>query len=226
MTVITQSPSSPPDVVRHDVQRFVFHHVDWAFYQSIGQRLADERAFLTYYKGRLEIVTVSLLHERAASLLTLMICVLAEETDTPLLGAGMATLHRMDLDEGVEPDSGFYTAHEARMRGKERIDLSIDPPPDLAIEVEVTRRLGVRKSIYRELGVPEVWVYNEKGLEILLRQENDYRAVDRSPTFPWLSPEEMFGFVIKGLSQNQTEWTKSLRRRVRELVAASKHQGS
>ncbi|MGH7214570.1 MAG: Uma2 family endonuclease, partial [Tepidisphaeraceae bacterium] len=133
-------------------QHFVFPEADWALYEQIGQRLADRRVFVTFYKGRLEIVTISFLHERIVGLLITIVRVLAEETDTPLAGAGMATLRRRELDEGVQADASFYIANEATMRGSKQIDLDTDPPPDLAIEVEVTSRLGARKTIYQDLG--------------------------------------------------------------------------
>lgn len=218
MTTI-DPPIQPPQAETEDSQRFLFRNVNWAFYQDVGERLAERRAFVTYYKGRLEVVTVSLLHERIVGLLTQIVRILAEETDTPLSGAGMATLQRVDLDEGAEPDSSFYTTHEGRMRGKEQIDLTIDPPPDLAIEVEVTRRLGQRKNIYQDLGVPEVWVYGAGGLMILTREREGYVPADRSPTFPLLSPQELSGFVSNGLVQDQSAWAKMFRHRVREATA-------
>jgi Uma2 family endonuclease len=217
MTII-DPPIHQPRAEAEGAQRFLFRDVDWAFYEDVGEKLADRRAFVTYYKGRLEVVTVSLLHERIVGLLTHLVRMLAEETDTPIGGAGMATLQRVDLDEGAEPDSSFYTAHEGQMRGKEKIDLTVDPPPDLAIEVEVTRRLGQRKSIYQDFGVPEVWVYGAGGLTILVRESGRYISADRSPTFPLLSPQELSGFVSTGLVQDETAWAKAFRRRVREAM--------
>ena len=205
----------------NELQRFVFTDVDWAFYQSVGEKLANRRVFITYYKGRLEVVTVSLLHEAISALLVVMIRVLAEETSTPIKGAGMTTLKRFDLDGGLEPDSSFYTTHELQMRGKTSLDLTIDPPPDLAVEVEVTNRLGVRKSIYRELGVPEVWVYTTSGLRVLVRENDQYVAVDRSPTFAMISPREITQLISAGLRQDETAFAKAFRRRVQEILSGS-----
>jgi Uma2 family endonuclease len=202
-------------------QRFIFGDVDWAFYEHVGEKLANRRVFATFYKGKLEVVTVSLLHERICSLLVIIIRIMAEETSTAIQGAGMATLQRMDLDEGVEPDSSFYIAHERQMRGKTELDLTVDPPPDLAIEVEVTRRLGARKAIYRDLGVPEIWVYNAAGLTVLVKQNQAYAAVDRSPTFPLLSPREITDFVMAGLTQDETSFARAFRRRAQEVIAGA-----
>ena len=203
-----------------DIQRFVFHDADWAFYEHVSRQLDEQRVFATYYKGRLEVVTLSRRHEGLVSLISQIIWVLAEETDTPLGPSGMTTLKRQDLGEALEPDSSFYIAHEQQMRGKKEIDLSIDPPPDLAIEVEITRRLGERKTIYRDLGVPEIWVWHDSGLAFLLRHGEKYEPSEKSPTFPLLPAHELSSFVTAGLQQNGITWIKSFRQRVREAAAA------
>ncbi len=200
-------------------QRFIFPDVDWAFYQSVGEKLAERRVFITYYKGKLEVVTVSLLHETITALVGIMIRVMAEEMSLPIRSAGMTTLKRVDLDEGVEPDISFYTKHERQMRGKSELDLSIDPPPDLAIEVEVTRRLGSRKSIYQEMGVPEIWVCSPNGLLVLVKGNNAYVAADRSPTLPILAIDEMHAIVKSGLNEDETAFAKAFRKRVQQAIA-------
>ena len=198
-------------------QRFVFDKADWALYEHVSQTLQNRHVFITFYKGRLEIVTVSLLHERIAGLISTLIRVLAEETDTPLCGAGAVTLRREEMEVGVQADTSFYIVNEERMRGKKDLDLAVDPPPDLAVEVEVTHRLGERKTIYQELGVPEVWRYFEGRLMVLVKKGEMYEPADRSPTFPHISAEEFAGFVAAGLTQNETVLTKAFRRRVREI---------
>jgi Uma2 family endonuclease len=203
-----------------EAQRFIFTNADWSFFEEISRRVEHRRAFVTYYKGKLEVVTTSFLHERIAFLLATMIRVLAEETDTPLVTAGRATLRDPAQDEGVEADAAFYIKHAVDMREKEEIDLTDDPPPDLAIEVEVTRRLGERQTIYRDLGVPEVWRYSETGLTILLRRGADYQSGERSEAFPQLSPQELFGFIASGISQDETPWVKLFRRRVQQAIAS------
>jgi Uma2 family endonuclease len=117
----------------------------------------------------------------------------------------------------VEADESFYTANAHRMNNKQDIDLDADPPPDLAIEVEITRRLGERRLIYRDMGVPELWRYTTGGLVILVRRGDDYEEVGRSPTFPQLSPQELSGFVTAGLASDETAWIKSFRQRVRQV---------
>ncbi|MGA2229613.1 MAG: Uma2 family endonuclease [Tepidisphaeraceae bacterium] len=218
MTLIDR-PVGRASTQAEDGQRFVFPAADWAFYEQVGRQLAEQRVFVTYYKGRLEAARVSYLHERIVALLAQLVWVLAEETNREMVGAGMTTLQRADLEEGIEPDSSFYIAHVERMRSRKEIDLANDPPPDLAIEVEVTHRLAERKSIYRDIGVGEVWVHGKNGLTILLRKDEQYEAADRSPTFPQLSAAEMSALVTAGLNEGGVSWIKSVRRRVQEAVS-------
>ena len=219
---------SIPEVARSPVtsetdgpQRFVFGNVDWAFYEEICRRTDDRRVFVTFYKGRLEIVTTSFLHELLSSLLTTMVGVLAEECGTKIIPAGRSTLRRPDLNEAAEPDASFYVANHGRMVGREEIILPDDPPPDLAIEIEVTRRLGVRRSIYQDVGVPEIWVYRAgDGLRVLAREpDGTYAWAGASATFPLLSLAEMSAVVRDGQGQDQTSFVKVFRRRVREALA-------
>lgn len=200
--------------------RFVFKTADWKFYQDIRKRLDRQSVFATYYKGMLEVVTTSYLHERISFLLHRLLCILAEETNTPMVTAGRTTLDREDLDLGVEADTSFYIAHVEQMKGKEQIDLKIDPPPDLAIEVEVSRRLGARKLIYRDIGVPELWRFADEALTVMRLEDGNYIPCFQSPTFPQLSAAEMSKLINAGLNDDETNWAMTVRRRVRETLAS------
>ena len=48
------------------------------------------------------------------------------------------TCDRQDLARGLEPDQCYYIQNEGKVWGKDHIDLQIDPPPDLAIEIDIT----------------------------------------------------------------------------------------
>ncbi len=93
---------------------------------------------------------------------------------------------------GKEADACFYLANEHRVRGKRKIDLAIDPPPDLAIEVEVSPPASDIESVYAALGVPEIWRYKGQSLRILERQpDGTYAGRDRSPALPFLPTEDV-----------------------------------
>jgi Uma2 family endonuclease len=86
------------------------------------------------------------------------------------------------MAQGVEPEACFYIQNEAAVRGKNRIDLETDPPPDLAIEIDLTSRTQFNN--YEALGVPELWRYNGRNLQISVLQDGKYIQSDRSLQFP------------------------------------------
>ena len=219
MSVIERpGPLGPADISPQEPQRFVFQGVDWDFYHYVSDKLPEQRAFITYYKGRLEIVTVGFLHQRLVALISQLIWVLAEESGTEMIDAGMSTLRREDANVALEPDCSFYTGHHEQMRQRKEIDLAHVPPPDLAIEVKVTRRLSERRSIYREIGVPEIWLYNEPaGLTILTRRGDGYAPAEHSPTFPQLAAPELNALIKSGLERGGIAGIKSLRSRLHQV---------
>ena len=82
---------------------------------------------------------------------------------------------------GVEPDTCFYIANYQAILGKERIDLSIDPPPDLAIEVDLTSLTNL--EAYKPIGIPELWIYNSGVLKIYLFVDENYQESSQSLIF-------------------------------------------
>ena len=85
-------------------------------------------------------------------------------------------------EAGAEPDACFYIQNWQALLGKERLDLSQDPPPDLAIEVDVTSLTSL--SIYRVLAVPELWIYRQGILSIYVLTSDSYEDSMTSSTFP------------------------------------------
>ena len=79
----------------------------------------------------------------------------------PCVATGSTTFRRRAKRGGVEGDETYYLANEARIRGKDKIDLRTDPPPDLAIEAVISHDADEAVEVYRRLRVPEVWVCDE-----------------------------------------------------------------
>ena len=79
----------------------------------------------------------------------------------------MMTIRRSVLERGFEPDNCYYVQHESQMWDKKKINFKTDPPPDLAIEVEVTRKLLNKTAIYASFRVPELWCWSGNTLKVL-----------------------------------------------------------
>jgi Uma2 family endonuclease len=188
---ITLMPST-----RQQTQHLVLEGVTWATYQALRQDLGDHRsAKLAYAQGVLEIIMPSDLHEFISRFLEAMIRTLTDELGMKIRGYGATTLDREDLAHGVEPDACFYIQTVDRILGK-RLDITTDPPPDLAVAVDITSSSRRRFDIYLQLQIPEVWHYTQhQGLTIYHWQAGEYIDCPFSPTFPMISGDVIQRFL-------------------------------
>jgi Uma2 family endonuclease len=189
MNILAQPPIAPPTAGRWTVpesQRFVLHNVSWESYVAIGDALPDRPGLrMTYDRGSLEFMTTSSEHEIYKKRLGRLIETLAEEYNLRITSAGNMTFLREELERGLEPDDCYWIAHEEQMRAKLTWEPTRDPPPDLVIEIEVSRSALNRMAIYAALGIPEVWRCDGAILRAHLLQPNgSWLASETSPTFP------------------------------------------
>jgi len=155
-------------------QRVILRNISWETYERLLEERGDSRVpRLAYDRGELEIMSPSSEHESVGYFVSLLVAVLAEEMGVNAYGVGSTTYKRGDLGRGFEPDASFYIANEEPVRGKPRIDLAVDPPPDLVIEIDITSPSLDKFPIYARLGVHEVWRYDGNRFEILSLGERD-----------------------------------------------------
>src|SRR5438093_4119033 len=118
-------------------QRFVLYGVSWQEYVRMLRAFSERHGVrLTYDRGTLEFMTLSLEHERWGRFFNLLILALTMELGLPLQGGGSTTFRRRRKERGLEPDECYWSASEPLMRGKTKIDLRHDPPPDVAVEID------------------------------------------------------------------------------------------
>ncbi len=212
-------PAAPP-ISSSDEQRFVFLDADWRLYEAISNGLGHRHIRCTYDRGRLEIMTVSLNHERASKLLGRLVEMLTLELRLPLLSGGSTTFRREDLDRGLEPDQCYFIKSAHLLRGKKEIDLTIDPPPDLAIEIDISRSSLNRLGIYAALGLPEAWVYDGETLTILLLDSpGQYQRRETSSLFPFLPIKEVASFLNRRAEFDENELVLVFQTWVRDQIA-------
>jgi len=186
-------------------------HVDWEGYQTIRATLGENRAaHLTYHNGILEIMTPLEAHENSSGLIGQFIEILTEELHLNIKSMESTTLDRPGLKAGAEPDQGYYIVNEPLVRGK-TVDLSVDPPPDLVVEVDITHTDIDKNVLYANLGVPEFWRYNGKILTIYALQGGSYQEVERSPTFPGVPKERLYEFLHHCAQKGETQAKRDLR---------------
>jgi Uma2 family endonuclease len=149
-------------------QRFVLSGITWPAYVAFADLLDGQHVRVTYDRGRLEFMTPSPEHERSKHLLALLLAVVAEEMDIDIAGFGSMTCRREDLDRGLEPDECYWGSHEPKVRGRTEINLAVDPPPDLVLEVEISRSVLDRMDLYARLGIAEIWRWDGHSLRVCL----------------------------------------------------------
>jgi Uma2 family endonuclease len=194
-------------------QRVVLHNVSWETYERIlADHISSSSPHFTFDHGELEIVSPSLEHERYVRRLDDVIKIVADEMDLEAEGLGSTTFRREELERGFEPDCCFYVANAERVRGKNEIDLSVDPPPDLVVEVDITSRSIGKLPIFAEFGVPEVWRFRDERLAILsLSPSGEYVEALESRTVPGLAASEVSDLVERGKDLGGTAWRRLVR---------------
>lgn len=178
-------------------QRLLLAGVDWRTYGRM-LRVFDKRHLrLTYDRGALEIMTLSPEHECYKKLLGRMVETLTEELSLPVASFGSMTCRRRRKQRGLEPDDCYWIASEPQIHGRVHIDLRTDPPPDLALEIDITHSSLDRMAIYAALRVPEVWRFDGQNVSFhVLGPDGRYVAVDRSLAFPNLTAADVTQFLF------------------------------
>jgi Uma2 family endonuclease len=197
-------------------QRLRLSAIPWEGYVAVREGLGERPIRVTYDRGELEITSPSNRHENRKSILGRLIEALTEELEIDIYSSGSMTFQREDLLRGLEPDECYWIEHEPVVRGREDIDLEKDPPPDLAVEIEISRSVLDRMSIYAALGVPEVWRWDGESLTFnLLTKRGAYRQSDRSKAFPFF-PLAEFAPFLEPTRLSETQLLRSFRAWVRK----------
>lgn len=197
----------------------VFTDVPWEEYEElVDYHLGDFPGVrVSYDQGRMEIMSPSSDHENFTELISQLGRVLADETGLLLESLGSTTYKQEWLARGVEPDGCFYVQNAARIIGR-RIDLKTDPPPDIVIEIDISRESTRKLAIYEGMGVPEVWRYDRKRVYIYQLLEKRYVEVAASKTFPMITNDVLLRFLEQNKSEGQTATVRSFREWLRSVI--------
>ncbi|MEM1254221.1 MAG: Uma2 family endonuclease [Cyanobacteria bacterium P01_H01_bin.21] len=199
-------------------QRLLVRNLDWPEFENILTELGEHRASrIAYSQGILEIRMPTPEHEVDKELIGDIVKTLLDELEIDCECFGSTTFKQEAMNSGIEPDQCFYIQNHAQMRGKRRLDLSIDPPPDLAIEIDVTSKTQI--DAYTSLGVPELWVYTQNQLKIYTLKSGQYESVTISPTFPKLPILDWITDVlVQSANLGRSPALRAFRKKVRQIA--------
>lgn len=177
-------------------QQLLLEAVSWQQLENILAELGEHRAArLSYSNGILEIMVPLPEHEKAKEIISDIVKILLEAQQIPFESLGSIALKNQRMTQAVEPDACFYIQNQAAIIGKNRLDMSVDLPPDLAIEIDLTSRTQLDN--YQTLNVPELWRYRRGGLQINLWQNGQYLESDSSPNFPDIPIVELVNHYVQ-----------------------------
>ncbi|HVA46745.1 MAG TPA: Uma2 family endonuclease [Pirellulales bacterium] len=197
----------------------VLHDIDWGTYTRLLRAFERRRRFrLTYDRGMLEIMSPLWEHEKSAYLLGRFIDVVTEELRLLCEPGRTVTLRRRRKSRGLEPDNCYWIANAGRLAGKTRLDLRVDPPPDLAIEVDLTHSSLDRMSIYAALGVPEVWRATCEGLTFNILEAGVYQVRTHSLSLPRLASADLVPVLAQLGRTDTTALVAQFRDWVRQVL--------
>jgi len=191
--------------------------ISWQTYETLLAEIGDRQIRLTYNRGNLEIMVPSPEHELYKKVMGRFVETLAEELEVRIEPLGSTTFKRPELS-GAEPDECFYIQNISAIKGKKRIDLNQDPPPDLVVEIDITSRSENSLQVYADLGVPEVWIYNGSRLRINILENGEYVECEISLAFPSLPILEIVTFLEQAETMDYLELVKAFRNWVKSQI--------
>jgi Uma2 family endonuclease len=197
-----------------------FPGIGWKGYLTLLRLRGDHSTpRMTYLDGTVWLTSPTFPHERLKGRLGQFVIEVVVGLGIPCIQSGSTTFRRRAKKGGVEGDQTYYLANEKRVRGKNKLHLKTDPPPDLAVEAVYSHDADAAIEVYRRFKVPEVWVCDESGMVILVLQSNgQYAESETSLAFPFLSVAEVYDWMRRPQDISDTEWVTQLREWVKQTL--------
>ncbi len=200
-------------------QRTLLENISWQTFETLLREIGNNRGYrIAYDDGMLEIMAPLYEHENPKIQSDRFIAILAEELGIEIKSAGSMTLKQVQVKKGIEPDNCYYIQNEPAVRGRQELDLETAPPPDLAIEIDITSSSLNKLAIYSALRVPELWRYNGRVLKFYQLASEEYVECEFSIAFPFVSSAEMGSFFEHSKTMGEIGLLKSFRMWVRGKI--------
>jgi len=197
-------------------------HIDWDEYEHL---LTQMESFhpghrLSYDRGRLIVVSPKREREFFKAFVSREAHVLAEELSLDIEATGATTMRRKHLMKGVEADESFYVQNAVRIIGHLELDLDVDPPPDVAVEIDMSNDSLDKFPIYAALGVPEIWRYDGHTTHFYKLAGENYEVVQNSLAFPLLAADDLAQYLELSKVKGQSVALKAFRQMLRSRASS------
>lgn len=197
----------------------VLNDISWEMYEKLLDVFAEHPVLrMTYYRETLELMTPLSDRERFSWTLGRLVAALTEELGMEIFGVKSTTWRSEPDAVGKEADESFYIQNEAIVRNKLKIDLTIDPPPDLAIEIDTTHSSIDKMAVYAGLKVPEVWRFKNGKITINILTDAGYVESETSLAFGEFPVKELVRFMQLGSEKGENARLREFREWVRSIL--------
>lgn len=191
--------------------RTVLENVRWETFLELADSRSGSVPRMTFDQGMLELMTPRRQHEAIGCLIGRIVETYSEARGIEILSCASTTFKRPDLDRAFEPDESYYIAHADHIRPKDEVDLQIDPPPDLVIEVEITSSAIAKLRLFAAMGVPEVWRHDGNRLAMLGLEGAAYGPLVSSLGLPGLTAAMINSVLARRFETGETALIKEFR---------------
>lgn len=199
-------------------QRVVVRDVSWNLYELLLAENQNHSApRFTYDQGFLEITSPGLDHEQANRTLAFLVRFVAAELGVVIQDVGSMTYKRAAVDRGFEADSGFYVEPSELAAPGREIDAEVDSPPNLVIEIDMSRSSLSKLEFYAALQVSEVWRWEDHQAHFYVLDAGHCRSADRSRLLPAFTPEIVTRLLTASQTENSVDWYRAVQDWVRSL---------
>ena len=192
--------------------RTVMEDIRWETFVELADQRRGSVPRMTFDEGVLELMSPRRQHENIGRLIGRFVETYTEVLEIEVQSVASTTFKRKDLQKAFEADESYYIEHAEQIRPKEEIDLTIDPPPDLVIEVEITSSAIHKLKLFAAMRVPEVWRHDGEQLQMFSLENGGYKHVPSSPALPGLTVAAINSLLEKRINVGETALIREFRR--------------
>ena len=209
----TKTTLKPPRATVGE-ERLLLQNIDWETYLTWSEARRGSVPRMTYDRGVLELMNPRRQHEELSRFLGRLVETYTEVRGIEVRSVASTTFRRPELLRGFEADESYYISNVEAIWRKPEVDLSIDPPPDLVIEVEITSSVIAKMPLFAAMKIPEVWRHDEEHLEMLVLTDGEYQPIKQSRELPGLTIAMIESVIDRRFEVGETQLIRDFRRSI------------
>src|SRR5262245_3188557 len=198
----------------------IFHGATWEEYEELLDLVGEAAGLrISYNNGTLKVMSLSPEHEKYVRFIERLISTLSLRLRINIVSFGSAMMRKRRDAKGNEPDACFYIQTAAMIGNRIELDFSIDPPPDMVVEVDIHHDSTNNDAIYAALGVTEIWRYDGWAATIFHLKGDNYVEAETSHALPMITSAILTEYVARMRQEGEfaaiiafDEWLQSLLR--------------